>query len=173
MVNEQNQTLQAPQPIKPEHQLKDFDSGNPELNDWLRKRALKNEDCGASRTYVVTIEQKVIAYYCLANGSIVNTEAPGRIRRNMPNPIPAMVIGRLAVDHNWHSQGIGRALVRDAVLRTLQAAKIAGIRAILVHAISQEAKQFYLKCGFTPSPVALMTLMVTIADAKDALGIVE
>ncbi|WP_016877386.1 GNAT family N-acetyltransferase [Chlorogloeopsis fritschii] len=173
VVNEQNQRLQPPQPIKPEHQLEDFDSGSSELNDWLRKRALKNEASGASRTYVVTVGQKVIAYYCLANGSVVNTQAPSRVRRNMPDPIPVMVIGRLAVDCNWHSQGIGRGLVRDAVLRTLQAAKIAGIRAILVHAISEQAKQFYLKCGFIPSPVATMTLMVTIADAKDALGIVE
>ncbi|NEU76789.1 GNAT family N-acetyltransferase [Hassallia byssoidea VB512170] len=162
--------MQSPQPIKPGHDLKDFDSGNLELDDWLRKRALKNEDSGASRTYVVTVEQKVIAYYCLANGSAVNTSAPSRVRRNMPDPIPVMVIGRLAVDSNWQSQGIGRALVRDAVLRTLQAATIAGIRAILVHALNEEAKQFYEKCGFISSPVAPMTLMVTIKDASSALG---
>ncbi|WP_337906931.1 GNAT family N-acetyltransferase [Iningainema tapete] len=171
MANEQNQILQAPQPIKPEHQWEDFDSGNPKLNDWLRKRARKNEDSGASRTYVVTVGQKVIAYYCLANGSVLNTSAPSRVRRNMPDPIPVMVIGRLAVDCNWQGKGIGRALVRDAVLRTLQAANIAGIRAILVHAISEEAKQFYVKCGFISSPVAPMTLVVTIADAKVALGV--
>jgi predicted N-acetyltransferase YhbS len=164
--------MQPPQPIKPEHDLKDFDSGNLELDDWLRKRALKNEDSGASRTYVVTVEQKVIAYYCLANGSVVNTSAPSRVRRNMPDPIPVMVIGRLAVDYNWQSQGIGRALLRDAVLRTLQAATIAGIRAILVHALNEEAKQFYEKCGFISSSVASMTLMVTIKDASSALGIV-
>ena len=164
--------MQPPQPIKPEHDLKDFDSGNLELDDWLRKRALKNEDSGASRTYVVTVEQKVNAYYCLANGSVVNTSAPSRVRRNMPDPIPVMVIGRLAVDYNWQSQGIGRALLRDAVLRTLQAATIAGIRAILVHALNEEAKQFYEKCGFISSPVAPMTLMVTIKDASSALGIV-
>jgi predicted N-acetyltransferase YhbS len=164
--------MQPPQPIKPEHDLRDFDSGNLELDDWLRKRALKNEDSGASRTYVVTVEQKVIAYYCLANGSVVNTSAPSRVRRNMPDPIPVMVIGRLAVDYNWQSQGIGRGLVRDAVLRTLQAATIAGIRAILVHALNEQAKQFYEKCGFISSPVASMTLMVTIKDASSALGIV-
>jgi len=157
--------MQPPQPIKLEHDLKDFDSGNLELDDWLR------EDSGASRTYVVTVEQKVIAYYCLANGSVINTSAPSRVRRNMPPPIPVMVIGRLAVDFNWQSQGIGRALVRDAVLRTLQAATIAGIRAILVHALNDEAKQFYEKCGFISSPVAPMTLMVTIKDASSALGI--
>ena len=173
MVDKPKPTLQAPQPIKPFHLIEEFDSGNQELDDWLKKRALKNEDSGASRTYVVTVKQRAIAYYCLATGSVINAEAPGRIRRNMPDPIPVMVIGRLAVDRNWQSQGIGRYLVRDAVLRTLQAAKIAGIRAIIVHAIDEEAKKFYQKCGFIPSPVAPMTLMITIADANDALGIVK
>ncbi|MBD2452066.1 GNAT family N-acetyltransferase [Nostoc sp. FACHB-152] len=170
VVNESNQILQPPQPIKGEHQFADFNSGNAELDEWLQKRALKNEDSGASRTYVVTVEQTVIASYCLANGSVLNTTAPGRIRRNMPESIPVMVIGRLAVDLNWQGKGIGRALVRDAVLRTLQAADIAGIRAILVHAISEEAKQFYERCGFIASPVATMTLMVMVKDAKAALG---
>ncbi len=171
MTDSQSQSIQVPQPIKEDHQWEDFNSGNPELDDWLKKRALKNENSGASRTYVVTVEQKIIAYYCLANGAVINRTAPGRVRRNMPDPIPVMVIGRLAVDINWQGQGIGCGLVRDAVLRTLQAASIAGIRAILVHAISEPAKQFYSKCGFRSSPVDPMTLMVTIADAKDALGI--
>lgn len=172
MVDEPNQRLQPPQPIKPEHELADFHSGNAELDDWLQKRAWKNEDSGASRTYVVTIEQTAIACYCLANGSVLNAIAPGRIRGNIPDSIPVMIIGRLAVDSNWQGKGIGRALVRDAVLRTLQAAKIAGIRAIVVHAISEEAKQFYERCGFIAAPVAPMTLMVTLKDAKEALGIV-
>ncbi|OKH55235.1 GNAT family N-acetyltransferase [Calothrix sp. HK-06] len=163
--------MQAPQPIKSEHKSDDFDSGNADLNEWLKKRALKNEASRASRTYVVTVAQSMIAYYCLANGSVINTTAPGKVRRNMPAQIPVMVIGRLAVDINWQGKGIGYALVRDATLRTLQAAEIAGIRAIIVHAISEEAKKFYEKCGFIPSPVAPMTLMVTIADAKASLGI--
>jgi GNAT superfamily N-acetyltransferase len=171
MLDEQEQRLQAPQPVKPDHQLEDFDSGNQELDDWLKKRSLKNEGSGASRTYVLTVGQKVIAYYCLASGSILNASGPSRVRRNMPDPIPVIVIGRLAVDRNWQGKGIGYALVRDAVLRTLQAATIAGIRAILVHAISEEAKLFYEKCGFIPSPAAPMTLTITIADAKNALGI--
>ncbi|MBD2297672.1 GNAT family N-acetyltransferase [Nostoc sp. FACHB-190] len=170
-MNESHQILQPPQPIKPEHKLTDFNSGNAELDEWLQKRALNNEASGASRTYVVTIEQKVIAYYCLANGSVLNTTAPGKVRRNMPNTIPVMVIGRLAVDSNWQGKGIGRALVRDAVIRTLQAANIAGIRAILVHAMSEEAKQFYERCGFVASPVAPMTLMITVKDGKAAFGI--
>lgn len=171
MTDKQEELIQAPQPINPDHKSDDFDSGNTDLNDWLKKRALKNEASGASRTYVVTVTQSVIAYYCLANGSVVNTTAPGKVRRNMPAQIPVMVIGRLAVDINWQGKGIGYALVRDATLRTLQAAEIAGIRAIIVHAISEEAKKFYEKCGFIPSPVALMTLMITITDAKASLSI--
>jgi GNAT superfamily N-acetyltransferase len=170
MVNDREPTIQEPQPIQLEHYLEDFNSGNPELNDWLRKRAIKNEDSGASRTYVVTVENKVIAYYCLASGSVFNSIATGKVRRNMPDPIPVMVIGRLAVDKNWQGRGIGYGLVRDAVLRTLQASEIAGIRAILVHALNEQAKQFYEKCGFIASPTAPMTLMITIADAKAALS---
>jgi GNAT superfamily N-acetyltransferase len=173
MANEQSPTIQAPQPIKSDYRLEDFDCGNSELNEWLKKRAFKNESSGASRTYIVTVEQKIIAYYCLASGSIINAAATGKVRRNMPDPIPVMVIGRLAVDQNWQGKGIGYALVRDAVLRTLQVSAIVGIRAILVHALNEEAKQFYEKCGFTASPIAPMTLMISIADAKVSLGIVE
>ncbi|NMF66011.1 GNAT family N-acetyltransferase [Brasilonema octagenarum UFV-E1] len=169
--NEGHQSLEAPQPLKPDHQRENFTSGSPELDNWLKTRALKNEDSGASRTYVVCVGDKVIAYYCLANGSILSTTAPGRVRRNMPDPIPVMVIGRLAVSLDWQGKGIGQALVRDAVLRTLQAATIAGIRGILVHALNEDAKAFYLRCGFMPSPLAPMTLMLTLADAKVALGI--
>lgn len=159
----------APEPLSTTHDLEDFNSGNAALDDWLKRRALKNEQGGASRTYVVCIGRRVIAYYCLAAGSVVNTSAPSRVRRNMPNPIPVTIIGRLAVDREWQQRGLGKALVRDAVLRTLQAAEIIGIRAILVHAISEQAQQFYEKCGFTASPIASMTLMITIADAQTTL----
>jgi len=132
---------------------------------------LKNESEGASRTYVLCAGEVVVAYYCLANGAVAQTIATGRVRRNMPDPIPVMVIGRLAVDRHWQSKGIGRAMLRDAILRTLQAAEIAGIRAILVHAISEDAKQFYEKCGFTASAIDPMTLMVKVNDAIVSLGL--
>ncbi len=135
----------------------------------LKHRAFKNEIQGASRTYVVTVENVVVAYYCLANGAIAQTLSTGKVKRNMPDPIPVMIIGRLAVDQNWQGKRIGKALLRDAILRTLQASEIAGIRAILVEAISEEAKLFYEKCGFTVSPIAPMTLMITINDAISSL----
>jgi GNAT superfamily N-acetyltransferase len=162
--------LLPPEKLNSLHRVERFDSGNIQLDDWLKRRALKNELEGASRTYVICSGDEVVAYYCLANGAVAQTSATGRVRRNMPDPIPVMVIGRLAVDLCWQGKGIGRALLRDAVLRTLQAAEIAGIRAILVHAISEEAKQFYEKHGFTASSIDSMTLMVKISDANASLS---
>ncbi len=160
--------LRPPEKLNSSHQIDSFDSGDGQLDDWLKRRALKNELEGASRTYVLCAGELVVAYYCLANGAVAQTSATGRVRRNMPDPIPVMVIGRLAVDRHWQGKGFGRTLLRDAVLRTLQAAEIAGIRAILVHAISEDAKQFYEKCGFNASPVDPMTLMVKVDDAASA-----
>lgn len=159
-----------PEKLNSLHQFENFDSGNTQLDEWLKRRALKNESEGASRTYVLCVGEVVVAYYCLANGAIGQTVATGRVRRNMPEPIPVIVIGRLAVDRNWQGRGIGRALLRDAILRILQAAEIVGIRAILVHAISEDAKKFYQQCGFTVSPLEPMTLMVTVKDAIVSLG---
>ena len=163
--------LCPPEKLNSSHQIESFDSGNSQLDDWLKRRALKNELEGASRTYVLCAEDIVVAYYCLANGAVAQITATGKVRRNMPDPIPVMIIGRLAVAQQWHGMGIGRALLRDAVLRTLQAAEIAGIRAILVHAISEDAKQFYEKCGFTASAIEPMVLMVKVSDAFALLGL--
>ncbi|WP_072619228.1 GNAT family N-acetyltransferase [Spirulina major] len=162
--------LYPPEKLNSSHQIESFDSGNSQLDDWLKHRALKNELGGASRTYGLCAGKVVTAYYCLANGAVAQTSATGRVRRNMPDPIPVMVIGRLAVDRHWQGKGIGRALLRDAILRTLQAAEIAGIRAILVHAISEDAKQFYEKCGFVASSLDPMTLMVKVDDARASLN---
>jgi GNAT superfamily N-acetyltransferase len=157
--------LRSPEKLNLSHQIKGFDSGNSQLDDWLKNRAIKNEIEGASRTYVLCNGDVVIGFYCLANGSVFQSVATGKVRRNMPDPIPVMVIGRLAIDRSWQGKGLGRALLKDAILRTLQASEIAGIRAILVHAISENAKLFYEKCGFTVSPIDEMTLMIRIKDA--------
>lgn len=159
-----------PEKLSSDHDLAQFQCGEPALDDWLRRRALQNEESGASRTYVVCVGKRVLGYYALAVGAVAHIGAPGRIRRNMPDPVPVMVLGRLAVDRSVHGRGLGPALLRDAVLRTLQAAEIAGIRAILVHAISESAKRFYEGWGFIPSPVDPVTLMITVAEARRAIG---
>lgn len=157
--------ISPPEKLRAEHDSSEFDSGEPALDDWLRRRALNNEVTGASRTYVVCIGRRVVGYYALSAGAIAHPEAPGRIKRNMPDPIPVLILGRLAVDKTWHGKGLGTGLLRDAILRTLQASEIAGIRAILVHAISESAKHFYEKYGFIESPVDPMTVMITTAEA--------
>ncbi|HSZ62437.1 MAG TPA: GNAT family N-acetyltransferase [Terriglobales bacterium] len=163
------QSLSAPEKLRADHDLTPFDSGEPSLDDWLRRRALQNEESGASRTYVVCAGQQVAGYYALAVGAVAHVEAPGRVRRNMPDPVPVMIIGRLAVHKDYQGRKIGPGLLRDAVLRTLQAAEIAGIRALLVHAISERARKFYEDCGFVASPMDAMTLMITVAEAAKAL----
>jgi len=159
-----------PEHIRPEHDLSSFRSGVVILDDWLRRRALLNEQTGASRTYVVCAENKrVVGYYALANGSVAAAASTGRTRRNMPDPVPVMVLGRLAVDATYQGRGMGRGLLQDAILRSVQAAEIGGIRAMLVHAISEDAKRFYEACGFSVSPLDAMTLMITMADAERAI----
>lgn len=164
-------TYPAPIHLTPDCDRESFNCGESSLNRWLSERALDSEINGAARTYVVCLEQKVVGYYCLSTGSIVRAQAPGKIRRNMPDPIPVMVLGRLAVDLNHQGKGIGLALIKDAVLRTLQASEIAGIKAILVHALDEKVKQFYEQCGFVPSQIEPLTLMLSLADAKKSFDV--
>jgi predicted N-acetyltransferase YhbS len=162
--------ISPPEHLCAKHEVSGFDSGEPILDDWLRRRALQNEAGGASRTYVVCAGGRVAGYYTLAVGAVAHAGAAGRVRRNMPDPLPVMVLGRLAVDKALQGRGIGAGLLRDAVLRTLQAAKIAGIKAILVHAISEGAKRFYEKHGFVGTPADPLTVMITVAEAVEILG---
>ncbi len=154
--------LVAPAPLADHHDLSHFECGVPSLDGWLKKRARQNEHSRASRTYVLCDNERVIGYYAIASGSISANDTPGKIKRNMPNPIPVMVLGRLAIDQNYQGKRLGEALLRDAILRVLQAAEIAGIKAILVHAISDAAKKFYLDRGFIQSPTDSMTLMLPL-----------
>ena len=162
--------VSAPEKLNPAHDLSQFRCGEPELDDWLKRRALHNEERGASRTYVVCVGRQVVGYYALSAGAIAHKDAPGRVRRNMPDPVPVMVIGRLAMDIQLQGRGIGTALLKDAVLRTIQAAGIAGIRAILVHALSESAKRFYQRLGFMESPTNPMTMIITVQAAADTLA---
>lgn len=160
--------LTRPEPLGDSHDLNTLTSGVDVLDDWLRRRARANQVSGASRTFVVAREGRVVGYYALASGAIAVAESVGRFRRNMPDPIPVAVLGRLAVDQGQQGRGLGRALFRDCALRVAHAADTIGIRGIIVHAISEQAKAFYLALGFDPSPADPMTLMVALSDIREA-----
>jgi predicted N-acetyltransferase YhbS len=162
--------LSIPEPLAGQHRVADFNSGVASLDEWLKRRALANQASGATRTFVVCEQHKVVGYYALASGAVTIAAAAGRFRRNMPDPIPVVVLARLAVDHAHHGHGLGRALVRDGARRVLYAANAIGIRGILVHAVSPNAKKFYVNLGFDPSPIEPMTLMVTLADLRESIG---
>lgn len=161
--------LSAPEPLAAHHNTDIFICGVNSLDRWLKQRALKNQLTGASRTFVVCDGDRVLAYYALASSAVAAEVASGCLRRNMPDPIPVVVLGRLAIDQSLQGQGIGRALVRDACLRVMAAADVIGIRGMLVHALSSEAQAFYEHVGFEPSPLEPMTLMATLADVRAGL----
>lgn len=162
--------LTAPMPLTAQHTVEGFSCGVDSLDGWLQRRALKNQLQGASRTYVVCDANRVLAYYALASGAVTTTAAAGRFRRNMPDPIPVVVLGRLAVDKALHGKGFGRALVRDAGMRVIQAADTIGIRGMMVHALSDSAKTFYENIGFEASAIDPYLLMITVPDLMDAVG---
>jgi GNAT superfamily N-acetyltransferase len=162
--------LSAPEKLSPTFDVASFDSGEIVLDDWLRRRALPNEESGASRTYVVRAGIRVVGYYSLAVGAVSHDAVTGRMRRNMPQPIPVMILGRLAVDREFQGRGLGAGLLRDAVLRSIQAGQIAGIRGMLVHTISENARRFYESHGFVASPVDPLIVMITLSDAEKILG---
>ena len=162
-------TLSSPELLSEHHQLAAFDSGVLSLDDWLKHRATQNQASGASRTFVTCDGNQVVGYYALASSAVAPAQASGRFRRNMPDPIPVVVLGRLAVDNSQKGRGLGRALFQDASRRTIHAAEAIGIRGMMVHALSEDAKSFYLRLGLTVSPLDPMILMTTIADLRAAL----
>ena len=159
--------LRPPEPLTAAHRLDDFECGEAELDDWLKRRALPNQASGASRTFVVTDQDaRVCAYYAMAAGAVSHQLATTRVRRNMPDPVPVMVLARLAVDRSMQGQRLGPALLQDAVHRAVAVAQNAGVRALLVHALHERAKKFYEHYGFQPSPLHPMTLMLRLGGMK-------
>ena len=152
------------------HDLVLFDSGEQSLDNWLKKRALANQVSGASRTFVACEGRRVAGYYALASGAVTVASVPGKFRRNMPDPIPVVLLGRLAVDRAWQGQELGRSLFRDAAMRVSHAADTIGIRGIVVHALSDAARKFYLALGFMECPGEPLILVVNLQDLRVALA---
>ena len=155
--------LSAPLPLSAEHDLGAFECGEASLDDWLKRRALANQLSAATRTFVVLDENRfVVGYYALAAGAVAREGATGAVRRNMPQPIPVLVLGRLAVARRARGRKLGAALLQDAVLRAMSVAENAGVRALLVHALDERAKAFYEHYGFQQSRLDPMTLMLRV-----------
>lgn len=153
--------------LRREHRLDTFDCGQPDLNGWLVKHALQNHGAGSAQTYVGVVNGNVVGYYSLTVGQVERADAPERLSKGLArHPVPIMLLARLAVHKDWQGKGIGRALLRDAVLRTLQAADIAGIRALAVHAKDDRAKEYYQQFDFIPSPADPLHLFVLLKDLR-------
>jgi len=154
----------APVLLEKKHVTSGFHCSESSLDDWLRRNALKNQLSGASRTFVVckSDSDDIVGFYALATGSVQRHVAPGPVRRNMPDPVPVLVLGRLAVDLDWHGKGIGAGLLKDAILRSKEVAQHVGTRALLVHALSDNARAFYEHWGFIPSGIQPETLLLTL-----------
>ena len=163
--NSQGLTLRLgpPEPLTALHLLADFDCGEPFLDEWLRRRALANQATGASRTFVAAGEHsRVRGYYALAAGAVSHELATRGTRRNMPDPVPVMVLARLAIDRTSQGQQLGASLLQDAVKRAIAVSRNAGVRALLVHALHDRARQFYEHYGFQTSPTHPLTLMLRL-----------
>lgn len=160
-------SLSAPQPLTVAHRLDDFSCGEPVLDDWLKRRAMANQRSGASRTFVVVDQNhRVQGYYAMAAGAVAHRLATGAVRRNMPDPVPVLVLARLAVDTRAQKRKLGGAMLRDAVLRAVVVSQNAGVRALLVHALHDRARQFYEHYGFQASATEPFTLMLRLDTTR-------
>jgi GNAT superfamily N-acetyltransferase len=161
------EALRAPELLTERHDCSDFRCGKPPLNQYIKKYALINQQNEIARTYVTARGDQVVGYYALAFGSISHEDATAGIKKDLPlHPIPIILLARLAVDLREKGRGLGKALLRDAMLRTIQAADIGGLRAMLTHAKDDEAKSFYERYGFGESPISPLTLMLSIKDIR-------
>ena len=160
-------SLSAPETLNSIHRIARFDCGKPALNDWLVRHARQAQSSGSSRTFVVSDGDEIVGYFSLAVGQVNSIEAPMRIRKGMGQyPIPVVLLARLAVSLHHQGRGIGRGLLQEAVRSTLVIAEHAGIRALLVHPIDEDASRFYLRFGFIPSPLREKQLLLLLKDAR-------
>ena len=165
-----SESLNSPVLLTKDHDRDSFECGASALNDYLKKYALQNQKKHAARTYVATRGNRIVGYYSLAFGSVSLEEAPATVKSGLPrHPIPVILLARLAVDSAEQGRGLGAALLKDALLRTIQAAEIAGLRAMLVHAKDDAAKRFYEKFGFERSPIDPYHLFLTLSDILSSI----
>lgn len=148
------------------HAVEAFDCGDAALNDWLKGRAARNQREGSSRTWVVTENDEVIAYYASSTAVLARAEATKRAGRNQPDPLPAMLLGRLAVSLSHQGQGIAAALLKHFLLKATEVADVTSLRLVLVHAKDQHAANFYEHFGFEPSPIDQLTLLLLLKDIE-------
>ena len=159
--------MNSPEKLNKTHNIRNFDCGSQKLNEYLKKYAFQNQKKNISNTFVAQKGGKVVGYYTLTFGSVDKTNLPSSVKRNLPNyQIPVMVLARLAVDKNEKNKGLGKGMLRDAVLRTIQASEIAGIKAIMVQAKDDNAKSFYKKFDFIESPIDDLILYLPIEFIK-------
>jgi Acetyltransferases len=171
-VTAENQSFSAVQKLDASHEVDAFDCGKETLDRFLQRHALVNQKAGSAQTYVVCRgEQRVAGYYSLTVGAVEHADAPGRVGKGLArHPIPVMLLARLAIDRAEQGKGLGKALLKDALLRTAQAAEIAGIRALLVHAKDDEARAWYEQFDFEPSPTDPYHLFLLMKDLRALLG---
>jgi predicted N-acetyltransferase YhbS len=159
--------LPVPESFATNHQLNSFDCGKSALNDWLRRYARQAQASGSAKTFVVADNERVVGYYSLTVGQIDSLTAPERIRKGMgQDPIPVVILARLAVDLDYQGQGIGIGMLQDASRRTMLIADQAGIRAMLTHPIDEDAAKFYTRFGFMASPLRAQQLLLLLKDAR-------
>ncbi|WP_031347555.1 GNAT family N-acetyltransferase [Thauera terpenica] len=160
-------SLRGPQPLGPQHRLEGFECGKPALSEWLLRHARQAQSAGSAKTFVVTDDDRVVAYFSLTVGQINTLEAPERARKGMGQyPLPVVVLARLAVSQQHQGRGIGIGLMQDAIRRTVLIAEQAGIRALLTHPIDAEATRFYTRFGFIASPLREQQLLLLPKDAR-------
>ncbi|MGC2465749.1 MAG: GNAT family N-acetyltransferase [Candidatus Acidiferrum sp.] len=153
--------------LRRDHPIDGFDCGREELNRYLLRYARQNQQAGAAQTYVGVVGEVIAGYYALAVSQVTLEDAPERLKKGLAkHPVPVVLLARLAIDRRWQGQGVGKALLRDAIQRTLEAADIAGIRAFAVHAKDEEARRFYEHFDFIPSPTDPMHLFVLLKDVR-------
>jgi GNAT superfamily N-acetyltransferase len=157
------------EPLTADHQLDHFDSGEPELDEWLVRRGVRNQLAGFSRTYVTTDGDRVMGYHSVSAFAVLRSDATGRARRQAPTQIPAILLGRLAVDRRGHGHGLGAGLLRHAMELTVAASETIGVRMLVVTALHPRAAAFYERFGLSRSPTNPLDLMITVADIEASM----